>query len=97
MAAADPPADANPPADADAGERFRKDDTRTAYDTVARRYADDIAGELANKPFDRDFLDRFAELVKDQGHVVELGAGPGHVSAYLMERGADISVVLEQR
>ncbi|MEP7158318.1 MAG: class I SAM-dependent methyltransferase [Chloroflexota bacterium] len=73
--------------------RFRQDDTRTAYDTVARRYADDIAGELVNKPFDRDFLDRFAELVKDQGHVVELGAGPAHVAAYLAERGVDISAL----
>jgi SAM-dependent methyltransferase len=77
-------------AEADA---FNKDDTRTAYDTVARRYSDAIAGELENKPFDREFLDRFAELVKDGGHVVELGAGPAHVAAYLAERGVDISAL----
>ncbi len=72
---------------------FRPEDTRATYDTVARRYADEIAGELAGKPFDRDFLDRFAELVKGQGHVVELGAGPGHVAAYLAERGVDVSAL----
>jgi len=72
---------------------FSSDDTKLSYDTVARRYADEIAGELANKPFDREFLDRFADLVKDQGHVVELGAGPGHVAAYLQERGVDISAL----
>ena len=73
--------------------QFRTDDTRATYDTVARRYADAIAGELENKPFDREFLDRFAELVKHGGHVVELGAGPGHVSAYLAERGVDVSAL----
>lgn len=72
---------------------FRQDDTRATYDTVARRYADEIAGELEAKPFDRDFLDRFAALIKDQGRVVELGAGPGHVAAYLQERGVDISAL----
>lgn len=86
-------AEADAPLEDGSEPRFRQDDTRTTYDTVARRYADEIAGELANKPFDREFLDRFAELVKDQGHVVELGAGPGHVAAYLMERGVDMSAL----
>jgi ubiquinone/menaquinone biosynthesis C-methylase UbiE len=57
---------------------------------VARHYADEIAGELAGKPFDRDFLDRFALLVGD-GPVVELGCGPGHVAGYLASRGANVS------
>ena len=35
---------------------FKPADTRASYDTVARHYADEIAGELASKPFDRDFL-----------------------------------------
>jgi SAM-dependent methyltransferase len=72
---------------------FNRDDTRATYDTVARRYADEIAAELDNKPFDREFLDRFAERVAGQGHVVELGAGPAHVAAYLQGRGVDISAL----
>jgi len=69
---------------------FDQDATRTSYDRVARHYADAIATELANKPFDRDFLDRFAQRVgKDR--VVELGCGPGHVSGYLATRGANVS------
>jgi SAM-dependent methyltransferase len=31
--------------------------------------------------------------VKGKGHVVELGAGPGHVAAYLAERGVDVSAL----
>lgn len=72
---------------------FKQEDTRATYDTVARQYADAIAGELDNKPFDREFLDRFAERVAGKGHVVELGAGPAHVSAYLQGRGVDISAL----
>lgn len=60
---------------------FKRDDTRQSYDTVARRYAEKIAGELANKPFDRAFLDRFADSVRGNGPVVELGCGPAHVAA----------------
>ena len=78
---------------AEADASFRPDDTRATYDTVARRYADEIATELDNKQFDREFLDRFAERVAGKGHVVELGAGPGHVAAYLAARGVDISAL----
>jgi SAM-dependent methyltransferase len=58
---------------------------------VARRYAEEIAGELEDKPFDRDFLDRFADAVKGKGRVVELGCGPAHVAAYLAMGGVEIS------
>ena len=69
---------------------FDQGKTRASYDRVARHYAEEIAGELANKPYDRSFLDRFVELV-GEGRIVELGCGPGHVSAYLHGRGANVS------
>ena len=69
---------------------FDPADTRASYDLVAAHYAEAIAGELANKPFDREFLDRFAARVSG-GRVVELGCGPGHVSGYLATRGANVS------
>jgi SAM-dependent methyltransferase len=71
--------------------QFQPDDTRATYDRVARRYADEIATELAGKPFDRVFLDHFAEAVHDLGPMVELGCGPAHVAAYLAGRGVAIS------
>jgi SAM-dependent methyltransferase len=70
---------------------FRLDDTRQAYDRVARRYADEIASELGAKPFDRAFLDEFAVGVRQHGRVVELGCGPAHVAAYLATRGVTVS------
>ena len=57
---------------------------------MARHYAEAIAGELGSKPFDREFLDRFAKRV-GKGQMVELGCGPGHVSEFLAGRGANVS------
>src|SRR5438876_12115319 len=77
-------------ADADAGAASWESGVRASYDRVAAEYAERIAGELAGKPFDRALLDRFADLVKPLGPVCDLGCGPGHVAAYLHERGADV-------
>lgn len=72
---------------------FRPEDTRDAYDRVARQYVDRIASELDRKPFDRQFLDDFAATVRELGPVVELGSGPAHVSAYLAGRGVHVSAL----
>ena len=61
---------------------------RKSYDTVAREYADEIYGELAGKPFDRELLDRFADRVRG-GRVCDLGCGPAQIARYLRDRGVD--------
>ena len=60
---------------------------RHSYDRVAREYADQIYGELANKPFDRDLLDRFAVRVRERGWVGDFGCGPGQIARYLRDHG----------
>jgi len=72
---------------------FRPEDTRQSYDRVAHEYADRIASELDGKPFDRDFLDRFAEAVQGRGQVAELGSGPAHIAAYLSGRGVMVTAL----
>ena len=62
---------------------------RASYDALADEYARHIADELARKPFDRAFLDRFAARMGDAGPVVDVGCGPGHVTDYLHARGLD--------
>lgn len=61
---------------------------RTSYDSVAGRYADELTAELASLPFETWLLDRVAAHAGG-GPVVEVGCGPGHVTAYLAEAGAD--------
>ncbi len=62
------------------------DHVRASYDAVAERYAEEIAGELTTKPVDRALYRLFAELTGD-GVVGDVGCGPGHITAYLAERG----------
>lgn len=64
--------------------------TRESYDAVAR----DFAGQprLAEQPFERAMLAAFAELVSG-GPVVDVGCGPGHVTAHLHALDLDVSGV----
>lgn len=88
------PADGGPDVDRDSvlaeGGDVRDERVRAAYDAVARTYADQLAGELVDGglPFETWLLDRVAAHA-DGGPVVEVGCGPGHVTAYLAEAGAD--------
>jgi SAM-dependent methyltransferase len=72
------------------------DRVRASYDAVARRYAEEIGGELAGKPVDRALYRLFAELVsdgelsdsdQDAPPVGDVGCGPGHVAGYLAKLG----------
>jgi uncharacterized protein YceH (UPF0502 family) len=71
-----------------AGGPARDERVRATYDAVATAYADQLVDELDGLPFERWLLARVA------GHaagapVVEVGSGPGHVTAFLADLGAD--------
>jgi hypothetical protein len=70
------------------GPEQRDAKVRSSYDAVATTYADRLADELRGLVFERWLLDRVAAHA-DGGPVVEAGCGPGHVTAYLADRGAD--------
>jgi SAM-dependent methyltransferase len=97
----DPAPDTRPGAGTDAGYL---EVTRAAYDTVAASYADLLAGNLAQQPFDRAALSLYAELVHSTGtddpgtgdegappRVTEVGCGPGRITAHLAALGLDAS------
>jgi SAM-dependent methyltransferase len=72
---------------ADGGEA-RDARVRSSYDAVAADYADNLADELRALPFETWLLDRV--LAHAGGRpVVEVGSGPGQVTAYLHEHGGD--------
>lgn len=66
----------------------RDERVRAAYDAVAATYSETLFNELTDLPFESWLLDRVAAHA-DGGPVVEVGCGPGHVTAYLADRGAD--------
>jgi ubiquinone/menaquinone biosynthesis C-methylase UbiE len=65
-------------------------EVRRAYDIVAGQYHSRFADELAHKPFDCAWLDRFAAGLAPDARVVEIGCGDGHIGAYLAARGVRI-------
>jgi uncharacterized protein YceH (UPF0502 family) len=77
----------------EAGAHARDERVRSSYDSVAPAYADHMVDELlGHQPFECWLLDRVATHAAG-GPVVEVGCGPGHVTAYLAEAGADATGV----
>jgi uncharacterized protein YceH (UPF0502 family) len=70
------------------GPAARDERVRSSYDAVAEAYSGNLTDELAGLPFETWLLDRVAAHA-DGGPVVEVGCGPGHVTAYLAAAGAD--------
>jgi uncharacterized protein YceH (UPF0502 family) len=70
------------------GAEVRDAQVRSSYDAVATSYADHLVDELSALPFETWLLDRVVAHA-DGRPVVEVGSGPGHITGYLAEHGAD--------
>jgi SAM-dependent methyltransferase len=66
---------------------------RASYDRVADNYVAMGMGDLGLTPWLRAALSAFAEEVRGLGPVLDVGCGPGTVSAFLAGRGVDVSGV----
>ncbi|RKT79709.1 hypothetical protein DFJ68_3187 [Terracoccus luteus] len=69
------------------GAAARDERVRHAYTAIAPAYAEALAGELDDLPFERWLLGLVAERAGGLP-VVEVGCGPGHVTAHLASLGA---------
>src|SRR5438094_8873517 len=67
-----------------------KSEIEASYDRVVKRYVDEFFDELQRKPFDRELLDQFAETVRGQDKICEIGCGPGQIARYLQDRGVSM-------
>ncbi|MEJ5868488.1 class I SAM-dependent methyltransferase [Pseudokineococcus sp. 5B2Z-1] len=66
------------------------DAVRASYDRVANTYARMVPALLGKDPWQRAALNAFAEEVGGLGPVLDVGCGPGHVSAHLAARGLEV-------
>src|SRR3954453_6417069 len=66
---------------------------RTSYDRVADNYVELNLGDITTYPWLRTAIDGFAAAVHGLSPVLDVGCGPGTVTAYLAERGLDVSGV----
>lgn len=70
------------------GDHAQHDTVRRSYDTVAEEYATRLHAELAHKPLDKALLTALLEQTEPGTTIGDLGCGPGHVAAWLAEKGA---------
>ena len=63
---------------------------RASYDRVADTYVDGGFGDLSPEPWLRAALAAFAEVAGPLGPVLDVGCGPGHVTAHLAGLGLDV-------
>ena len=66
---------------------------RSSYDRVADNYVAMGMGDLAAAPWLRAALTAFAKDVRERGPVLDVGCGPGTVTAFLAGLGVDASGV----
>jgi SAM-dependent methyltransferase len=66
------------------------DAVRASYDRVAPTYVELGMGDLSGEPWLRAALDAFAETVRGLGPVLDVGCGPGTVTAHLTQSGLDV-------
>jgi SAM-dependent methyltransferase len=69
------------------------DAVRASYDRVADNYVAMGMGDLSPTPWLRAALAAFAESVRELGPVLDVGCGPGTVTAFLSDLGVDASGV----
>lgn len=65
-------------------------DVQESYDQVAEEYGTRFFHELEHKPLDCELLNRFVKAVQGSVPVADIGCGPGQVTRYLSERGANV-------
>ena len=70
---------------------------RASYDRVADNYVDLLTttgmGDIRTQPWLQAAIDAFAGTIRGLGPVLDVGCGPGTVTAYLHERGIEVSGV----
>uniref|UniRef100_UPI003F584CA5 class I SAM-dependent methyltransferase n=1 Tax=Mycolicibacterium obuense TaxID=1807 RepID=UPI003F584CA5 len=71
------------------------DVVRDSYDRVADNYVEMVTttgiGDIRTHPWLKAAMDAFASCVAPIGPVIDVGCGPGTVTAYLAERGIEVS------
>lgn len=65
------------------------DAVRESYNRAAGSYVQMGMGDLSGEPWLRAALAAFAEQVRGLGPVLDVGCGPGHVTAHLRGLGVD--------
>jgi SAM-dependent methyltransferase len=66
--------------------------TRLTYNKIADKYHELFRNELDEKPFDREYLDKFRNYFNQCSTIVDAGCGPtAHIGRYLFDKGVNVT------
>lgn len=62
------------------------EEVKHCYDLIADEYSNAFLNELQHKPFDRNILDRFSDMIPNNGLIYDLGCGSGQITNYIFDK-----------
>lgn len=68
-------------------EKYDAHEVMNCYNLTAKEYAEKFLNELDGKPFDRNILDRFGDMLPAGSRIYDLGCGSGQTTKYLADKG----------
>ncbi len=66
--------------------RYNANEVKDCYNRTAKEYADKFLNELDGKPFDRNILNRFSDMLSDGSLIFDFGCGSGQTTNYVYEK-----------
>lgn len=67
-------------------QKYNAREVMDCYNRTAREYAEQFLKELENKPFDRNILDRFNEMLPQGSLIYDFGCGSGQTTKYIHDK-----------
>lgn len=62
------------------------EEVKHCYDLAAEEYSKAFLNELDSKPFDRNILDRFSEMIPGKEFIYDMGCGSGQTTKYIFNK-----------
>ena len=60
---------------------------KDCYNRTAKEYAETFLSELDGKPFDRNILNRFSDMLPNGSLIYDFGCGSGQTTKYINDKG----------
>ena len=67
-------------------QEYNAREVMDCYNRTAKEYAEQFLNELDNKPFDRNILNRFSDMLPDGSLIYDFGCGSGQTTKYIHDK-----------
>ena len=68
-------------------QEYNASEVKDCYNRTAKEYAETFLSELDGKPFDRNILNRFSDMLPNKSLIYDFGCGSGQTTKYINDKG----------